>query len=130
MYTTTATVMAFKAWISVKAVHILLALLVLTSQCVQNCVAAEKQCDATHSCPADTTCCCVMPIGVDICVSWGCCPLPGATCCPDHRHCCPANLPICDEVAIGLDAAHTEYSVSVKKRKTRDGRRVGIHPRR
>ena len=97
VYTTT-TVMAFKAWILVKAVHILLALLVLTSQCIQNCVAAEKQCDATHSCPADTTCCCVMPIGVDICVSWGCCPLPDATCCPDHRHCCPANMPICDEV--------------------------------
>jgi KDEL-tailed cysteine endopeptidase len=30
---------------------------------------------------------------------WGCCPIPGATCCDDKEHCCPSDLPVCDTAA-------------------------------
>jgi hypothetical protein len=30
------------------------------------------------------------------CYSWGCCPMPEATCCEDKEHCCPTELPVCD----------------------------------
>ncbi|XP_038610544.1 progranulin isoform X3 [Tachyglossus aculeatus] len=39
--------------------------------------------DGQFECPNDSTCC-PMPSG-----SWGCCPLPQATCCEDRVHCCP-----------------------------------------
>jgi len=30
------------------------------------------------------------------CFTWGCCPMPSATCCEDKTHCCPSSLPVCD----------------------------------
>ena len=54
-------------------------------------------CDAfnTHSCPADATCCCTLKT-FGICLMWGCCPYPKATCCDDHQSCCPAEYPTCN----------------------------------
>ncbi|XP_028930904.1 progranulin isoform X2 [Ornithorhynchus anatinus] len=45
--------------------------------------------DGQFECPNDSTCC-PMPSG-----SWGCCPLPQATCCEDRVHCCPHST-TCD----------------------------------
>jgi hypothetical protein len=53
------------------------------------------ECDDTHECPAGSTCCCLRNIA-GLCFTWGCCPMPDATCCSDHVHCCPSNLPVCD----------------------------------
>lgn len=52
-------------------------------------------CDDTHECPAGSTCCCLGDVA-GFCLSWGCCPMPAATCCADKTHCCPSNLPVCD----------------------------------
>ncbi|RXG71208.1 Granulin [Armadillidium vulgare] len=41
--------------------------------------------DKTESCPIDNTCC-IMSSG-----RYGCCPMPDATCCPDHLTCCPSQ---------------------------------------
>jgi KDEL-tailed cysteine endopeptidase len=53
------------------------------------------QCDSYSECPPSTTCCCLSDIA-GFCFSWGCCPMEGATCCPDKQHCCPSDLPVCD----------------------------------
>ncbi|XP_075033396.1 progranulin-like [Mixophyes fleayi] len=45
--------------------------------------------DGRSECPSDTSCCQMAD------QSWGCCPLPQATCCDDHLHCCPLNA-VCD----------------------------------
>lgn len=55
-------------------------------------------CDAVHECPPKTTCCCLSTI-FNLCLEWGCCPIPDATCCDDHQHCCPHDLPVCDTAA-------------------------------
>ncbi|XP_057572879.1 progranulin isoform X2 [Hippopotamus amphibius kiboko] len=39
--------------------------------------------DRQFECPSSSTCC-TMPDG-----SWGCCPMPQASCCEDKVHCCP-----------------------------------------
>ncbi|XP_040101082.1 progranulin [Oryx dammah] len=39
--------------------------------------------DKQFQCP-DSSTCCTMPDG-----SWGCCPMPQASCCEDKIHCCP-----------------------------------------
>ncbi|KAI8474494.1 MAG: hypothetical protein J3K34DRAFT_374993 [Monoraphidium minutum] len=52
-------------------------------------------CDSTHECPAGSTCCCLRELS-GFCFTWGCCPMPEATCCADKQHCCPSNLPVCD----------------------------------
>lgn len=39
--------------------------------------------DSQFECPNSSTCC-TMPDG-----SWGCCPMPQASCCEDKVHCCP-----------------------------------------
>ncbi|KAM9000134.1 progranulin isoform 1-T2 [Sarcophilus harrisii] len=44
---------------------------------------AVKCPDSQFECPNDSTCC-VMLDG-----SWGCCPMPQASCCEDKIHCCP-----------------------------------------
>ncbi|KAB7507333.1 Granulin [Armadillidium nasatum] len=41
--------------------------------------------DKTEACPVDNTCC-MMSSG-----RYGCCPMPDATCCPDHLTCCPSQ---------------------------------------
>ncbi|KAI8475334.1 MAG: cysteine endopeptidase [Monoraphidium minutum] len=56
---------------------------------------APVECDSTHECPPATTCCCLGDVA-GFCLSWGCCPMPKATCCKDHTHCCPESLPVCD----------------------------------
>ncbi|XP_042187867.1 progranulin-like [Callorhinchus milii] len=43
-------------------------------------------CDNLHYCSAENTCC-RLPSG-----SWGCCPIPSATCCNDGVHCCPHGM--------------------------------------
>eukprot|EP01136_Pigoraptor_vietnamica_P008797 Opistho-1_new@44609 len=45
--------------------------------------------DDESSCPDGSTCC-QLADG-----SYGCCPLPSATCCSDHIHCCPSGT-TCD----------------------------------
>ncbi|XP_053555959.1 progranulin [Bombina bombina] len=45
--------------------------------------------DGKSECPNDATCC-AMPDQ-----TWGCCPMPQATCCSDGLHCCPHNT-LCD----------------------------------
>ncbi|KAM4691663.1 progranulin [Rhinophrynus dorsalis] len=67
------------------------------SQCSEDghyCIPASNQSaiicpDGRSECPNDATCC-MMPDQ-----SWGCCPMPQATCCNDHLHCCPHNT-LCD----------------------------------
>ncbi|XP_038151168.1 granulin a [Cyprinodon tularosa] len=49
----------------------------------------DVTCDATASCPDETTCCKNKEGG------WACCPLPKAVCCHDHEHCCPEGT-TCD----------------------------------
>ncbi|KAM4622432.1 progranulin isoform 3-T6 [Discoglossus pictus] len=44
------------------------------------------QCDSTTSCQDGQTCCRLLS------GAWGCCPIPEATCCPDHWHCCPKGF--------------------------------------
>ncbi|XP_078012096.1 progranulin isoform X3 [Phascolarctos cinereus] len=44
---------------------------------------AVKCPDSQYECPNESTCC-IMPDG-----SWGCCPMPQASCCEDKVHCCP-----------------------------------------
>nr|XP_060637191.1 progranulin isoform X2 [Anolis sagrei ordinatus] len=58
--------------------------------CIQSEVVAPLatlsavQCpDHESECPNESTCC-LMPDG-----SWGCCPMPEASCCSDKIHCCP-----------------------------------------
>ncbi|XP_033639728.1 progranulin-like isoform X5 [Asterias rubens] len=41
------------------------------------------KCDDTHYCPEGNTCCKILT------GTWGCCPLPKASCCADMLHCCP-----------------------------------------
>lgn len=41
--------------------------------------------DGSSFCPNDYTCC----LNED--KTYGCCPMPKATCCSDHLHCCPEN---------------------------------------
>ncbi|XP_073428936.1 progranulin isoform X1 [Dendrobates tinctorius] len=45
--------------------------------------------DGKSECPSDATCCQVSD------QTWGCCPMPQATCCNDHLHCCPHSA-VCD----------------------------------
>ncbi|XP_045693507.1 progranulin [Phyllostomus hastatus] len=48
-----------------------------------NPVGAVRCPDSRFECPNSSTCC-AMPDG-----SWGCCPMPQASCCEDKVHCCP-----------------------------------------
>ena len=49
--------------------------------------------DKSTQCPNGSTCC-LMTDG-----SYGCCPMPNATCCKDKEHCCPHGY-LCN-LAIG-----------------------------
>ncbi|KAM8837447.1 granulin b isoform 1-T2 [Spinachia spinachia] len=51
-------------------------------------------------CPGRHTCCRVSAS------EWGCCPSPGAICCPDSKHCCPAGYS-CDPKAGGCSPQMT-----------------------
>ena len=52
-------------------------------------------CDSYYACPASDTCCCLFEF-YGFCLSWGCCPLEGASCCKDHSSCCPHDYPVCN----------------------------------
>jgi len=83
------------------------------------------KCDSTHECQAGSTCCCSMEIA-GYCLSWGCCPLPKATCCNDHKHCCPHDHPVCD-VAAGTcgDSAGLDFvPIAEKYKATKTSPRV------
>ncbi|XP_010352279.1 progranulin [Rhinopithecus roxellana] len=56
-----------------------------------NSVGAVQCPDSQFECP-DFSTCCVMVDG-----SWGCCPMPQASCCEDRVHCCPHGA-FCDLV--------------------------------
>ncbi|NXE99728.1 GRN protein, partial [Menura novaehollandiae] len=45
--------------------------------------------DGQSECPDDATCC------VTASGTWGCCPMPQASCCADKVHCCP-HATVCD----------------------------------
>ncbi|XP_077108702.1 progranulin isoform X3 [Ranitomeya variabilis] len=45
--------------------------------------------DGKSECPSDATCCQISD------QTWGCCPMPQATCCNDRLHCCPHSS-VCD----------------------------------
>ncbi|XP_066484930.1 progranulin isoform X2 [Tiliqua scincoides] len=57
--------------------------------CFQSQVGAVQCPDHESECPNESTCC-LMRDG-----SWGCCPMPEASCCPDKIHCCP-HATTCD----------------------------------
>lgn len=61
-------------------------------------VKPPSTCDDYYQCPVGDTCCCILEFG-NSCLSWGCCPLEGATCCEDHYSCCPHNYPVCNVYA-------------------------------
>jgi hypothetical protein len=51
-----------------------------------------------QSCSAGETCCCSLG-ALGMCINFGCCPLPEASCCDDNQSCCPSTLPVCDTAA-------------------------------
>ncbi|XP_067934409.1 uncharacterized protein K04H4.2-like isoform X2 [Watersipora subatra] len=55
------------------------------SAIVKSTSVEEVQCDMMHYCPSGDTCCRLSG------GQWGCCPVPSAVCCDDHRHCCPSG---------------------------------------
>ncbi|OBS58612.1 hypothetical protein A6R68_10272 [Neotoma lepida] len=55
--------------------------------------------DSQFQCP-DSSTCCIMVDG-----SWGCCPIPQASCCEDRVHCCPQGS--------SCDLVHTRCITSV-----------------
>lgn len=59
----------------------------------------SQKCDETTACPDGYTCC------KDGTGGWGCCPLPQAVCCDDHKHCCPHNTK-CNLAAGTCDSAN------------------------
>ena len=66
---------------------------------------AGVPCDASTTCPLDSTCCCTLKVPfINVCLAFGCCPYPKATCCSDGASCCPADHPVCD-LAHGACAA-------------------------
>ncbi|CAA2997581.1 low-temperature-induced cysteine ase-like [Olea europaea subsp. europaea] len=58
-------------------------------------VTPPSVCDEYYACPESDTCCCVYEYH-NYCLSWGCCPLEGASCCEDHYSCCPHEYPVCN----------------------------------
>lgn len=44
--------------------------------------------DSQFECPNSSTCCTMLD------GSWGCCPMPQASCCEDKVHCCPMVPPV------------------------------------
>ncbi|XP_036054006.1 LOW QUALITY PROTEIN: progranulin [Onychomys torridus] len=64
-----------------------------------NPVGAIQCPDSKFECP-DSSTCCIMIDG-----SWGCCPIPQASCCEDRVHCCPQGST--------CDLAHTRCISSV-----------------
>eukprot|EP00898_Chlorokybus_atmophyticus_P006182 jgi/Chlat1/6565/Chrsp45S06034 len=84
------------------------------------------ECDRTHLCPENTSCCCLLPVK-SYCFSWGCCPMPSATCCADHKHCCPSEYPVCDAEAgtCAKSDGSATVAISVKTRAERVSRRFG-----
>lgn len=75
--------------------------------------APDVVCDGASSCPAATTCCCLfqLPFLKNMCLQWGCCPYPAATCCDDKKSCCPSDHPICNGASEkGMIARAVEHS--------------------
>jgi hypothetical protein len=66
------------------------------------------QCDSNHSCPDNKTCC---RLSAGNGTSWGCCPMPNAVCCPDHKHCCP------NDYACNDDGTCTDLAIVSMKKK-------------
>ncbi|XP_044274676.1 progranulin isoform X2 [Varanus komodoensis] len=81
--------------------------------CLQNEVLTSTkfgavQCpDGESECPNESTCC-PMADG-----SWGCCPLPEASCCSDGIHCCPHGMR-CDLVHAQCSAASGKQPLQEK----------------
>ncbi|KAM6450019.1 progranulin isoform 2-T2 [Liasis olivaceus] len=82
--------------------------------CIENedltsaAIVSAVQCpDSEWECPNDSTCC-LMADG-----SWGCCPMPEASCCADKIHCCPHGT-TCDLVQARCLEAFGEQPLSKK----------------
>ncbi|KAJ0587409.1 putative actinidain [Helianthus annuus] len=78
-------------------------------------VTPEVVCDKHSTCPQSTTCCCVFSFR-NSCLSWGCCPLEGASCCDDHYSCCPHDYPVCN-VRRGTCSKSTNSPLEIKALK-------------
>ena len=80
-------------------------------------------CDATAvvptTCPAETTCCCELEI-LGTCYLWGCCPLPDATCCPDHISCCPGDT-TCNMTAGKCEKKTGEFVSDLRRKLPAEG---------
>uniref|UniRef100_A0A8B9T7H7 Granulin precursor n=1 Tax=Anas platyrhynchos TaxID=8839 RepID=A0A8B9T7H7_ANAPL len=70
-------------------------------------VSALRCPDGTSECPSNATCC-VTPDG-----SWGCCPMPQASCCEDKVHCCPHGT-TCDLAHGRCISPHGDIPLSTK----------------
>jgi len=70
--------------------------------CTPNDPDTPVQCDPSHFCPHNTSCCLVPNTNP---VIYNCCPYKNGVCCDDGEHCCPETHPICD----------TENKVCTKK---------------
>ncbi|XP_068517057.1 progranulin isoform X1 [Anas acuta] len=70
-------------------------------------VSALRCPDGTSECPSNATCC-VTPDG-----SWGCCPMPQASCCEDKVHCCP-HATTCDLAHGRCISPHGDIPLSTK----------------
>ncbi|XP_042330979.1 progranulin isoform X2 [Sceloporus undulatus] len=70
-------------------------------------VSAVQCPDHEYECPDDATCCQMLD------GSWGCCPMPEASCCSDKIHCCPHGTS-CDLAHERCFSASQEWALSKK----------------
>ncbi|XP_007953424.1 progranulin [Orycteropus afer afer] len=75
--------------------------------------------NSQFECPNSSTCC-IMPDG-----SWGCCPMPQASCCEDNVHCCPHGT-TCDLAQGHCLTPMGTYPLAKKTPAQRTNRAVGF----
>ncbi|EGW08182.1 progranulin isoform X2 [Cricetulus griseus] len=79
------------------------------------------QCPGSQfECPESSTCC-VMLDG-----SWGCCPMPQASCCEDKIHCCPHGA-FCDMIHTECISPRGTHPLLKKFPAQRKSRAVALH---
>ncbi|XP_005369164.2 granulins [Microtus ochrogaster] len=85
-----------------------------------NLVGAIQCPGSQFECP-DSSTCCIMIDG-----SWGCCPMPQASCCEDRVHCCPHGAS-CDMVHTRCVTSMGTYPLLRKFPAQRTSRAVALH---
>uniref|UniRef100_A0A5F4WKU2 Progranulin n=1 Tax=Callithrix jacchus TaxID=9483 RepID=A0A5F4WKU2_CALJA len=84
-----------------------------------NSMGAVQCPDSQFECP-DSSTCCIMVDG-----SWGCCPMPQASCCEDRVHCCPHGAS-CDLVHIRCVTPTGTHPLAKKIPAQRTNRAVAL----